>query len=291
MTLSIGTDCSGIEAPIEALRQLGISFQHKWSCEIDKYARKKNPTDEFGANVSPLPIDFIVAAAAGIRAVALVRGRYRSNILVVVTFAVCVRGGPPLRPPRAATSTSTDSRASSAELRVDTNLACRSATATSTSAEEESMRFSVAKVEMKAESDNAFTDGHDGDLGVEMLRVRGVAESTVCVFRGSRLNLHDLPEITGVATTHLENPTIPIFSAVPSRHQTVIRHLAGRLGVLVIVSDTRPDEMNSEQGFVEQSLPVAAWRDNRRQNEAGIRSTMAAPLASGTVMMCTEMHE
>lgn len=38
--LSIGTDCSGIEAPIEALKQLGIPFQHKWACEIDKFARQ-----------------------------------------------------------------------------------------------------------------------------------------------------------------------------------------------------------------------------------------------------------
>jgi len=38
--ITIGTDCSGIEAPIEALKQLGIPFQHKWSCEIDKFARK-----------------------------------------------------------------------------------------------------------------------------------------------------------------------------------------------------------------------------------------------------------
>ena len=32
--ITIGTDCSGIEAPIEALKQLGIPFKHKWSCEI-----------------------------------------------------------------------------------------------------------------------------------------------------------------------------------------------------------------------------------------------------------------
>jgi DNA (cytosine-5)-methyltransferase 1 len=38
--ITIGTDCSGIEAPIEALKQLGIPFQHKWACEIDKYARQ-----------------------------------------------------------------------------------------------------------------------------------------------------------------------------------------------------------------------------------------------------------
>jgi DNA (cytosine-5)-methyltransferase 1 len=38
--LRIGTDCSGIEAPIEALKQLGIPFEHKWACEIDRFARK-----------------------------------------------------------------------------------------------------------------------------------------------------------------------------------------------------------------------------------------------------------
>ena len=38
--ITIGTDCSGIEAPIEALKQLNIPFQHKWSCEIDKFARQ-----------------------------------------------------------------------------------------------------------------------------------------------------------------------------------------------------------------------------------------------------------
>lgn len=37
--LTIGTDCSGIEAPIQALQQLKIPFIQKWSCEIDKYAR------------------------------------------------------------------------------------------------------------------------------------------------------------------------------------------------------------------------------------------------------------
>jgi len=34
--ISIGTDCSGIEAPIEALKQLNVSFIHKFSCEKDK---------------------------------------------------------------------------------------------------------------------------------------------------------------------------------------------------------------------------------------------------------------
>lgn len=38
--ITIGTDCSGIEAPIEALKQLGIPYQHRWSCEIDKFARQ-----------------------------------------------------------------------------------------------------------------------------------------------------------------------------------------------------------------------------------------------------------
>lgn len=38
--ITIGTDCSGIEAPIAALTQLGIPFRHLWSCEIDKFARQ-----------------------------------------------------------------------------------------------------------------------------------------------------------------------------------------------------------------------------------------------------------
>lgn len=37
--ITIGTDCSGIEAPIEALKQLKVPFRHLWSCEIDKFAR------------------------------------------------------------------------------------------------------------------------------------------------------------------------------------------------------------------------------------------------------------
>jgi DNA (cytosine-5)-methyltransferase 1 len=35
--LRVGTDCSGIEAPIQALRQLKIPFKHIFSSEIDKY--------------------------------------------------------------------------------------------------------------------------------------------------------------------------------------------------------------------------------------------------------------
>lgn len=40
MVLRIGTDCSGIEAPIQALKKLKIKFSHEWSCEIDPYARE-----------------------------------------------------------------------------------------------------------------------------------------------------------------------------------------------------------------------------------------------------------
>lgn len=36
--ISIGTDCSGIEAPIVALELMGVDFSHKWSCDIDEKA-------------------------------------------------------------------------------------------------------------------------------------------------------------------------------------------------------------------------------------------------------------
>jgi len=38
MVLKIGTDCSGIEAPIQALLQLNIPFEHTWACDKDKYS-------------------------------------------------------------------------------------------------------------------------------------------------------------------------------------------------------------------------------------------------------------
>lgn len=38
--ISIGTDCSGIEAPLQALNDLGIKYIHKFSSEKDKFARK-----------------------------------------------------------------------------------------------------------------------------------------------------------------------------------------------------------------------------------------------------------
>lgn len=37
--LRVGTDCSGIEAPIFALKNLKVPFHHVWSCEYDKFAR------------------------------------------------------------------------------------------------------------------------------------------------------------------------------------------------------------------------------------------------------------
>lgn len=38
--LRVGTDCSGIEAPIEALKQMNIPYKHIFSSEIDKYCIK-----------------------------------------------------------------------------------------------------------------------------------------------------------------------------------------------------------------------------------------------------------
>ena len=40
MVLTIGTDCSGIEAPLEALKQMKIPFIQKFGSEIDKYSNK-----------------------------------------------------------------------------------------------------------------------------------------------------------------------------------------------------------------------------------------------------------
>ena len=38
--LRIGSDCSGIEAPIQALLQLNIPFEHSFSCDKDPYVLK-----------------------------------------------------------------------------------------------------------------------------------------------------------------------------------------------------------------------------------------------------------
>lgn len=46
--LRIGTDCSGIEAPIQALRQLNIPHKHEFSSDIDKFCVKS-----IKANYSP----------------------------------------------------------------------------------------------------------------------------------------------------------------------------------------------------------------------------------------------
>ena len=38
--IRVGTDCSGIEAPIQALMNLGIPFQHIFSCDADPYCQQ-----------------------------------------------------------------------------------------------------------------------------------------------------------------------------------------------------------------------------------------------------------
>jgi len=38
--LKVGTDCSGIEAPIQALRQLAIPFHQVFSCDVDKFCQQ-----------------------------------------------------------------------------------------------------------------------------------------------------------------------------------------------------------------------------------------------------------
>jgi DNA (cytosine-5)-methyltransferase 1 len=69
--LCVATDCSGIEAPIQALDLLKVPFDHIWSSEIDPMAQKSiqgnyHPqtlyTDIFKRNHKKLPnIDFYVA--------------------------------------------------------------------------------------------------------------------------------------------------------------------------------------------------------------------------------------
>ena len=58
--IRIGTDCSGIEAPIQALRQMKIPFRHVFSSEIDKFciqSIKANYSPEilFGDPEGPYP--------------------------------------------------------------------------------------------------------------------------------------------------------------------------------------------------------------------------------------------
>jgi DNA (cytosine-5)-methyltransferase 1 len=58
--LRVGTDCSGIEAPIQALEQLKIPYIHEFSSEIDKYCIKSikanyNPKIIFGDKDGSFP--------------------------------------------------------------------------------------------------------------------------------------------------------------------------------------------------------------------------------------------
>lgn len=58
--LRVGTDCSGIEAPIQALEQMKIPFKHVFSSEIDKYCIESikanyNPEIIFGDKDGPCP--------------------------------------------------------------------------------------------------------------------------------------------------------------------------------------------------------------------------------------------
>jgi DNA (cytosine-5)-methyltransferase 1 len=40
MVIRVGTDCSGIEAPIQALLQMKKKIKHVWSCDYDKFAKQ-----------------------------------------------------------------------------------------------------------------------------------------------------------------------------------------------------------------------------------------------------------
>ena len=58
--LRIGTDCSGIEAPIQSLTQLGIRFTHAFSSDMDKFCIQSikanyEPQILFGDKDGPFP--------------------------------------------------------------------------------------------------------------------------------------------------------------------------------------------------------------------------------------------
>ena len=38
--LRVGTDCSGLEAPLIALEYLGVPYTHQFSCDNDKYIKQ-----------------------------------------------------------------------------------------------------------------------------------------------------------------------------------------------------------------------------------------------------------
>lgn len=47
-SIRVGTDCSGMEAPIQALHNLGVKYEHIFSCDIDKHVK-----DTIFANFPP----------------------------------------------------------------------------------------------------------------------------------------------------------------------------------------------------------------------------------------------
>ena len=58
--IRVGTDCSGIEAPIQALKNLGVPFSHEFSSDIDKYCIQSikanyKPKVLFGDPDGPFP--------------------------------------------------------------------------------------------------------------------------------------------------------------------------------------------------------------------------------------------
>ena len=38
--IRVGTDCAGIEAPIQALMNIKVPFQHVFSCEVDPHCQE-----------------------------------------------------------------------------------------------------------------------------------------------------------------------------------------------------------------------------------------------------------
>jgi len=96
----IGTDCSGIEAPIEALFQMNTSYIHEFSCEIDENAREtakaNHPskivyTDIFSRDHNLLPDIDIYVCGFPCQSFSIAGGKKGTNIKSGTVIYECIK--------------------------------------------------------------------------------------------------------------------------------------------------------------------------------------------------------